>query len=241
MGALAEQIKAVVRVLEDRIEIRPIDIVVSVPHLAALYQDDIFDACDYAGLRYFQLPQWYLPLVWETPAAVAGYKQGLCRSYVDFDKCLEEEEEMRHWNLFTVHYSRTALTTSLTPLHSAYGAFEPSYRHRESFSLGYDTLATAPSKENYWRAVHKELRTMFNLPTLFEEPDMVIVTGESADDSRFREVLKDAVMSKDPLVFDNDTVLAAAKGTAELRMRGGYVPWSAYPGSESLDSSSVDL
>jgi hypothetical protein len=241
VGALAEQIKRLLDSLEARLGFRPVDAAISVPHLAALYQDDILDACEYAKLTYFELPQWFLPLLWETPAAVGGYGLGLCKHYQDIDECQREEQNMPKWNLLTVHYSHTALTTSLTPMYTAYGVFEPEYRHAENFSLGHDALATALNEKTYWTAVHRELREMFHRHIGFDEPDMIIVTGDSADDATFQGVLEDAVMSKHPLVFHNDTIFAVAKGTAELRMRGGFIPRYNLTRLNSLQFSSMDL
>jgi hypothetical protein len=224
VGIISKQLSATVNALESEVDFRVTEAAVSIPHLVALYMDDIEDACDYAGLENIELPHYWQPLIWESSSSFAGYRIGLCEHYENITHCREEEQKMRKWNAFIVHYSQQALITSLNPMAYPYGNFEPEYRHAENFSLGHDMLDTVSDVETYWGAVHRELRVIIDDPDLsFGEPDIVVVTGDKAHDKEFLSVLRTAVMMDNPIVYGNDTVFAIAKGTAELVMRGRYM------------------
>ncbi|KAF2419585.1 hypothetical protein EJ08DRAFT_654057 [Tothia fuscella] len=232
VGILGDQLREIAKDLQSEAHIRVGEVVVTVPHLLALYQDDIEDACEYAGLEYVHLPHYYDPLVWETMAAFAGYGLGLCNHYKKLERCWEEEKNMTTWNLLTVHYSQHALTTALTPQHSAYGGlFEPPYRHAENFSLGLSAKDDFRDPEAYWKAVRRELREVVEFAHMgFDEPDLVVLTGDSIDTEEFMVSLKDAVLSRNPTVHSNDGLFAVAKGAAEMLMRGrNYFPKPSPP------------
>jgi hypothetical protein len=224
VGVLGTQLRAIIGALESTIDIKITEAAVSIPHLSALYMDDIQDACEYIDLQNIELPNYWQPLIWESASAFAGYKIGLCEHYKSRPECSKEQKRMRKWNAFIVHYSRGALITSLNPMAHPYENFEPEYRHSENFTLGYDSPARTSHEERYWKAVYRELREIIEHRDMnFGEPDMVVVTGDKADDKRFLKVLESAVMKNEPIVFRNDTVFAPAKGTAELVMRGRYM------------------
>ena len=65
--------------------------VVTVPHLLALYAEDILDALEYCGLQHLRIPV-RVDLVVETSAAYAGYGFGLCADYTNFTACHAEED-----------------------------------------------------------------------------------------------------------------------------------------------------
>jgi hypothetical protein len=219
VGILAGQIRTIIDAIPSDCPISKAGI--SIPHLAALYQDDLEDAAEYAKIRYLSPPYWATALLFETAAAFTGYGLGLCQNYEVEKACFEEVKKMRHWNVFTAHYSHGALTTSIANIWDSMGFSEQPARHAENFSLGYDMLSKEPNQgESYWAAVHKELRrAIAHQGYTFPEPDLVLVTGDAAHHPRFMLELRKAVMSRDPVVFSNDTTLAVAKGTAEILHR----------------------
>lgn len=99
----------------------------------------------------------------ETPAAFAGYGFDLCEHFQAMDDCAEDLKNATKINLFTVHYSDAALTTASTPQISAFGVFEPDYRHHENFSLGYAARKKMTSAESYWQAVHDQLKLIIRV------------------------------------------------------------------------------
>jgi hypothetical protein len=245
VGTIAQVMRNLKSTMEPKLGFQVVDAAISVPHLAALYQDDVEDACEYIGIDYVKIPNFFRPLLWETAVAYAGYGFGLCANYTDTEACLAEEPDMAEHNVFAIHYSRNALTTALSPMTTPYGLWEPSYRHTENFTLGHDALLGYADKSDYWREVQRELREVIEGHGFdFDEPDMIIMMGEKANDEAFLAALEDVF----PTVYDgrsrlymNDSLFAAAKGTAELRMRARYYVSPPYngtipipnPGSES--------
>lgn len=70
---------------------------ITMPHLIALYQEDLQDAFDYVGLRYLFFPIRY-DVLYETSAAYAGYGYGLCSDYIDRAVCKQQQHDMiRRW------------------------------------------------------------------------------------------------------------------------------------------------
>ena len=59
-------------------------------NLVTLYPDDMQDAFEYVGLRYLTFPVRY-GTTYETSAAYAGYKFGLCFDYTNRSACKQEQ------------------------------------------------------------------------------------------------------------------------------------------------------
>ncbi|KAI9855694.1 MAG: hypothetical protein M1813_009656 [Trichoglossum hirsutum] len=199
--------------------------VISVSHLAALYQDDIREAFEYVGIEYVEPKNYFRPLFWETAAAYAGHGFGLCEHYTDPEACAAEEERMRLESILAVHYSRNALTTSLVVMSAATALWEPDYRHIEDFTLGYDAISGDESEEKYWNAVRDGLQALMIQHKHYEHPSKIILTGDMALDETFTRVLKEAmvdVMGKVPPIFSSDPEFVAARGAAELRRRKDF-------------------
>ena len=197
----------------------------SVPHLVALYMDDVQDASEYAGIKYMEIPGYYRPVLWETAVAYAGYGFGICVNFTDFDACVAEARKMPELTVSAVRYGRNALTTSLAILRTAESLWEPDYRHTENFTLGYYSRNVYPKEEDYWSDVRDELRKIMVQFHYAERPSKILLMGEEALNGRFQEVLRESMLSqmdKMPEVHSNDTVFAAAKGTAELAKRAPY-------------------
>lgn len=219
VNALAGQIRNIIDAFSFECPITKAAI--SIPHLAALYQDDLEDGAEYANILYLPLPLWNHPILWETAAAFAGYGLGLCQNYEDDEKCSAEYERMRHWDVLATHFPHRALTTSITNMWNPFGFTEQPARHAENFSLGYDMLGRAPGNEiDYWKQVHKQLyRATRHQGYHFPDPDLILVTGDTAHHSQFISELQNSVMIRNPVVLNNDTMLAVAKGTAEMLFR----------------------
>jgi hypothetical protein len=107
------------------------------------------------------------------------------------------------------------------------GLWEPPYRHHENFGLGREALGDYGSEEEYWEHVRREVLIIMEEFPGFPKPELVMVTGDAAD-GEFLEHLHGALMrhmGSVPEVLSNGSVVAAAKGAAEL-MRRGPAPWS---------------
>jgi hypothetical protein len=222
VGMLGKQIRQIIAAIESdpAINFKVTEAAISVPHLLALYQDDISDACEYAKIKYLELPNLYRPLLWETSPAFAGYGRGLCKHFRDYHNCLEEIQNMTEYKLLTVHYSKKALTTSLTPMRTPFGQWEPDYRHTENFDLGFDELekGSFSSEDVYWGLVNEELHVILErFPS--DMPTLIVLTGNAADEPRFREILQTTFEPSRPFIHGDDVIFVVAKGTAEMYLR----------------------
>jgi len=65
----------------------------------------------------------------------------------------ERCQRMPNENIFSVHYSRVALITSLAGTHATRGLWEPDYRRTENFELGYNARYENLKEAYYWEAV----------------------------------------------------------------------------------------
>jgi hypothetical protein len=224
VGVLAGMLTSLKSAFESQIRFHIVDAVVSVPHLLALYEDDVLDACAFAGIEFFEMWSWTSSkLVWDSTPSFGGYGIGTCRHPEDYERCNGEWRNTTKQNILTVHYSHGALKTTYLSQTSCYYSYEPGITHHENFSMGFDAPSRISEPGKYWRDVRLGLRYTIDETHIGNpEPDVVAVTGDAAGDEMFRKVLKEAVPSPRLGTHANDTVFAAAKGTAWLHMYGKY-------------------
>jgi hypothetical protein len=197
----------------------------AVSHLVALYKDDVQEAFEYVGIEYIEPKGYYRPVFWENAAAYAGYGFGMCEHYTDPEVCAAEEKDMPLETIFAVHYSRTALMTSLAVLQMAATLWEPDYRHSEDFTLGYDAIGNSESEEKYWDRVRDYLQALMVRHKHSGHPSKIILTGDMAHDETFTLVLEEAMVKaigRVPPIFSSDPESVAAKGAAEFRRRTDF-------------------
>jgi hypothetical protein len=227
VAVLAQVIRHLRSELESDYGISISEAVFTSSHLLALYQDDLQDVAQNVGVKYVTPKSQYLPILWESAAAYAGYGLGICEHWQDEDRCREEEEEMPDNTVLAVHYSRNALTVSLAKISAAVATFEPDYRRVENFTLGFDAISGYPNPEDYWADVKRTLlHTMVEFPG-FPKPAKIMITGDMANGS-FREFLEKTIkghMGVLPPVLSDSSNVVAARGAAEF-MRRGPAWWS---------------
>ena len=206
--------------------------VVSTPHIAALYEEDILDAIN----LWLFLPQTLLrsingPDGYDQPRALlagfAGYGLGLCSNYTDIDSCGKENSKMPERRVFMAEWSSTSLHLRLKTITVAMMEYEPA---DDEFTItdlqhGCSCLNDRPDKDNYWAEVRilvAELpRKNFQAPKITD----VILLGDCAMGPVFWSIVHDAIMDfqdSEPVFHDSDPVFAAAKGSAELGKREIY-------------------
>ncbi|KAI1178098.1 hypothetical protein F4777DRAFT_539425 [Nemania sp. FL0916] len=189
---------------------------ISIPHLAALYGEDLRDAFEYLELAYLEGSRtWDRRPAYTSVAAYTGNGLGLCRNYTDPTAC-REENLPTHYAL-TVTYTHTSLTTSQANVGpGTYLEEIPAYAN---LRLGYDHR----HEKSYWTAVEEMLRApMLRSPSSRWNVTMVIVAGDAAEKVKFREVLErviDDVVGGEQQVVDHDPEFSAAKGIAEHAKR----------------------
>jgi hypothetical protein len=225
VGVLSKLIQDLRLKAEPDLGIHITSAVMAVSHLVALYQDDVEEAFEYVGIEYVEPNRYYRPVFWETAAAYAGYGFGLCEHYADPEVCADEEQRMETESILAVHYSKTALMTSLAVMKTAASVWEPDYRRMEDFTLGHDTIGDGEGEEEYWDAVRVSLQALMVRHKYYDRPSKIILTGDMVLDETFTHVLKEAmvnVMGKVPPIFSRDPELVAAKGAAEFRRRKDF-------------------
>ena len=199
---------------------------VAIPHLPALYHEDLLDAFEYAGLEYLKIPVRY-DMLYETNAAYAGYGFGLCSDYHAIKACDEVQADMPQDTVMAILYTRTALTVSLSVLKSAYYLYEPPNRYVSDFDLGFDVRSSDKSNEEYWNRVASKLEQIMVKSPYYALPSKVLLMGDCVNNEVFQDVLTRVLekrFSEMPEVLGEDPVGSAAKGAAELAKRIAYDP-----------------
>ena len=105
-------IKSLRSIVEEKSGISITSVAVTTMNLAALYQEDLTDACRYLGLEYLSpLPTRYR-MLYETSLAFAGYGFGLCENFTMKRQCLEEQENMEIVRAMAVLFTPAVLSVS---------------------------------------------------------------------------------------------------------------------------------
>ena len=197
---------------------------VSVPHIIALYQDDVEDACTWAGFQYLTIWDYTRPLFWETVAAYTGYALGLRDDHGELEIRGQQLRADSERSVLSVHYAPNALTLALAIVVPPTYLWEPSYRHYENFSLGSDQeRGDGQHDDFYWDTLRQAVESfLFEQVGAFLPAQTVMFLGDSApktkDEPFARLVLKilEQKQSVSPEIYFDGAAFAAARGTAEL-------------------------
>jgi hypothetical protein len=218
VGILATQIQNLLKAIgsgpDGDLGFKIIEVVISIPHLAALYKDDLEDAAEYAGVKY--RGSWTVDtLLREVSVIKSGY--GL------------NPENGEPWPegeiVWILQYSLGAFGTMAGELR------RDDYDDKLNFTLGLDAVGKGGygDEDGYWNAMREEIdgngSRFFWMPEL-SDPDIVLIAGDAANDARFRAVVGDYFKGRKGKVVSHDPILAAAKGTAEFYWR--YVASDRY-------------
>ncbi|KAF7173090.1 hypothetical protein CNMCM6106_007243 [Aspergillus hiratsukae] len=157
-------------------------IVVSTPHLIALYEEDIHDAFDYLGLPFpediYKRRSW--AWVRDTGAALAGYGDYLCSDYRDYEACASEIHSMPLARVISILYTENAvkvLQTSVKSAHIVLGFWDD----EDQWTLGY----ASRDEEGHWDRLALRLMEWKQKRPTSLLPDRVVLFGESATDETF--------------------------------------------------------
>lgn len=128
---------------------------------------------------------------------------------------------MPETTVLAVHYSRNALAVSLAEIKTAFGIWEPDYRHVENFTLGANAIRGYPSSEKYWADVKETLLEVMNNYRLFNRPETIMVTGDATDGYfiHFLETTLYDYLGTILPILSSDATVVAAKGAAEIMRR----------------------
>lgn len=83
VGVLGQVIRSLRSDIELEFGIKITEAVFTSSHLLALYQDDLEDAAENAGIEYIIPGYQFKPVFWETASAYAGHGLGLCEDWRD--------------------------------------------------------------------------------------------------------------------------------------------------------------
>lgn len=190
---------------------------ISIPHLAALYGEDLYDAFEYLSLVYLEFfPFSNFRPIHASIAAYAGNGLGLCGDYRDAAACEEEELHIPSQFTLAVSYTHISMTTSQAHVSNAYYLEETPTL--ENLLLGYD----ARHGGSYWEEVRNMLQSPVVDSPVRRNISMVLLFGDATEKPRFREVLEevvDDVVGGEPEIVDQQPEFSAAKGAAELAKR----------------------
>jgi hypothetical protein len=198
---------------------------ISIPHLAALYGEDLHDAFEYLSLHYIEFYTfWNYNPIHSTIAAYAGNGRGLCANYTMVDECREEERRIPQTYILAISYTHKSLTASQTLLSDAYKLEEsPAV---EDLTLGYDARHDNSNEDFYWEKVRDTIRSPVVTSPLPRNITQVLVSGDAAQLPKFRQVLQEAIdnmFDEVPVILDDEPVYSAARGVAELAKRATYM------------------
>lgn len=205
----------------------------TIPLLAALYQEDLEDAFEYAGLIYIpHYPYWYGGLFYETGAVYVGNGFGLCSNYTDPVGCDHERKnppyQPMNENVLSVSYTRGLFTSTWASEGMWFSYPAPEGPVVADLNLGWDKRDENPNQEYYWAAVRDAIITPVLEANKYirRETSKVLLHGEYALNERFQNVLREAVegvLPNKPEIFAVDPVYSSARGAAEMAKR---VHWS---------------
>lgn len=204
-------------------------VVVSFSHNVALYEEDINDAIEYAGLKpltgssFYQQPR-------ELAVAFAGSGLGLCEHYSDAEKCKEEENRLPREQVLAISYTEKALEISLSTMENAYQPYEPKNSHFIDWDVGEGSLADYSRADAYWVVVRRKILELSYRDYVKKPITQVLLLGEKALGETFQRILLAALhefQDELPMIHRADPLYLAAKGAAEFAKRAQEQ--AAYP------------
>ncbi|KAG8629474.1 hypothetical protein KVT40_003339 [Elsinoe batatas] len=203
--------------------------VATIPHLAAVYNEDIIDAFEHISVEMHK--QHLLDhLIYETMTAYAGCGYGLCSNFTDIVSCHNESYHSDFDDIMVLLYTRDAFIVSVARMHGGFSLWEPPYRIRQDWTLGSDELLSRTDPDDideYWALV-RELIFNIYLMQHYDFPSKIILMGESVDSPVFKKNVVEAMEfvadgRAIPPFVDEDPLYVAAKGAAEYAKRA---PWT---------------
>lgn len=249
VGELAKLITSLRSAVEARLDGRKISVAVgTIPHLAAMYEEDLADAFEYVGLIYLpQYPYWYGGIFPESGAVYTGNGFGLCSNYTDQASCDEEKRcpphQPLHENVLSISYTAGILTSTWSIKSMGFAYPGSDYYKLVDLNLGWDKRNEISNDDYYWEAVRDaiikpalEASGHYNGKT-----DKILLHGDHSTDERFQDVLRevaDRALENKPKIFELDPTFSAARGAAEMAKR---VQWSYNQTNSSTGSMGHDL
>ena len=225
VGILSRLLDPLREQVEERLGRKVSSAIVTFPNLVALYDEDIVDAMDYAGLTPLHTKFGGVgSQPHEASTAYAGYGLGLCSNYTDWNQCDEEEKQRPLQQVLTILYTKTAFVLYRDMLRGAYQYYEPE-NGSSNFNLRSNSTHDNPADEYYWETMREQILCLMFKSAYGIKVSQVILLGESALGTKFLRFIKSTLLEVQeelPEFFMSDPVYAAAKGAAEFSIRSPY-------------------
>jgi hypothetical protein len=246
VGILADMIQRLRSAVELHLrslgyERRIAGVLVAVPHMHALYQEDTEDALEYAGLIDLASQPYRIggPYA-EAGAAFNGLGFGLCSNYTDIKACDAEERgnvppppvhgrnQTRIQRILTVSFTPTMLAATWTAPTLVAPSLRNDWGWVADMKLGLNHVHDDPRESHYWAAVRDGILTPIveTYRSLQEPLDKVILQGPYAADERLRAAVDEVLdlfapyLNKSTDVYiSDDPIFVAANGAAEMAKR----------------------
>ena len=222
-GILGEYVKKLRQEAEDFTK-EPLTVTAaSFPNLVALYEEDVVDAFEWAGLKH---QEFYLshPLR-AVSGQYAAYGFGLCSDYKEKETCREEEKKLPLGRTVNIQFTKDALIVEVPTLRLAERPIMYWAHTFIDFELGYNSR----NSSQFWESVRARIEDHFRKNLHADDwnefsdiPSKVFVVGDkSVHDENFRSVVNEACFWKrgELEFFDDDVIFKTAKGTAEIMRR----------------------
>jgi hypothetical protein len=223
VGILGSYLKQLFEIAKDHVEGEGISrAAASFPFLVGLYQEDINDAMEWAGVKHQNIEAYEPSKDVSSHYAANGF--GLCSNYKDPDSCFAEFPGFPTDYTVNIQFTRNALIVELPEMHAAHNPILYFAYSLLDFDLGFDQRDNIP---NYWAVVQERMESFFKTRRWWVGvPSKVFIVGdESANEEKFLAMVQDACYWKkgDLEIFVDDVFFMTAIGTAELAKREWYL------------------
>ncbi|KAF2797185.1 hypothetical protein K505DRAFT_372636 [Melanomma pulvis-pyrius CBS 109.77] len=224
--------------------------VITTPDLLALYDEDIYDVAEYAGLNasgahpfrasYFPDTVLSTPRYERQPkyidAAYMGYGFGLCSPYQSDNNCQTNDTGMRYSNVLTVYISRRAVDIEHGSWKNyAYTRMLDYQQHASFFddTLGLDDRTSGnedggEDEAAYWQRLRALLLSCMHPMSSQNNVSHVFLVGEKAKEERVEMEVREAISQRPqvyvPRVYKENAVFGPSRGAAEMAARILWFP-----------------
>jgi hypothetical protein len=219
----AATLSSMLRSLRDKAQARSSTQVATVgialANAALASSEEINDALVYAGLQ--PLGEWQVPDR-ELNAAYGASGFGLCTSYTDPFRCAEEESGFGSGDVVLhLDYTSKTLAANTARISTARQTYSTTWLVH--WGLGRDGAVLREKEGYYWDEVRRCIQALVMAE---KKPyTRLLLTGDRAEDKKFREVVKDAL--RNPGITNHeqaddsraDLIFAVARGAAEFQWR----------------------
>ena len=201
-------------------------VLLTMPNLPGLEQEDLQDALEHIGLRAL-VTHKHIGYVWETSAAFAGMGFGLCAHPEDCDACEDEEADMPFRHILALSLTNRSFSAAYTYMQSAF------WSSHEAESVRFELGLENEGEEAYWDRMRE---VIVGVGREAKRPlDTLLLLGEGAGlpgHPEFVKTVQEALLKLYPrsgpsiirLWGRGDPLYVAARGAAEFAKRAQASP-----------------